>query len=559
MRNKVLLDWWLSGGSSFSAEMQAVIAKANSDGAVKPTTAVLQAYDTYLITPLKNSVTLPWSGWISLHQQGLGSIEFGSINLVNPATKQHTFPVQPTFQQPQDASGPFGIKSNVGNGYVNTHLVMNEFAGAELTRTTGAHVSESSTVADARSLYGSRGQAATSNTSLIVNPLISGAAGQRFRYAATDNFTNTNHKGWYVMTYNGTQNVIYKDGVKDLQVATPTAPDLANDILWLARNQSTTGTVSPTNFYTGAFSDVFFAYNGQWTDAMELEFRTIYNNFLTKVVEAFFFSLNPGVTIASLGGGQSNWQGHAETNRLFLTPYTSLSPVRNMIFYKPNRTSTDNGSWDQLNLGVNNNIYSVDVNNTGMEYSLGPLIAARTGKKMWWIKCGQDGTSLHTDWNEATPGSLFTVMTQYYFDVALPRLINNLPPGETIKFIMQWDQGEEDADAVNAPLYKGRLETFMSAWRAYNPLFATAPLFLYSITPTNAFRIIINTALAEYASENQNTYYIDGTDMPAKQDLTVEQKGGQTPTSADDGHESYLVHKVKGERTYDKLVEIGYI
>lgn len=265
---KAILYHFLSG-PSYGADVSAYVAKLNEDGVTKPSGTVLAAMDVLMQT-LRAAFPTELD---TINIYGFGSVEAGKYNLVNVETYEHTFPAgSPTFLEGS------GIKSNLTT-YVDTEYAVNEFAGVETMLTTVLYVSESSIVFGTPAVFGCRGTVASSNSGTDLQTLTTSATGARRGYGAQDSFSNTNHKGLYILTYNGTSAVIYKDydgiggGIKDSQVVTPTAPDVSSDMHFLARNISTADGNTPTLHYP-YYSVLLLRLRKQFTDG---DAATIYN------------------------------------------------------------------------------------------------------------------------------------------------------------------------------------------------------------------------------------------------------------------------------------------
>ena len=268
--------------------------------------------------------------------------------------------------------------------------------------------------------------------------------------------------------------------------------------------------------------------------------------------------------------GQSNSAGRAETERLTALTSYSATPAGVKIYYKTARTSPDNGSWQDVSAGVNNfepeNILA-GLDCFASEVIAGKLLFDRLGNNpIYWNKCALGGTSLKqgltsTDWSELTAGELFQIATQYYHTVAYAKLVA-LHPTKTIKTIILWYQGESDANnGTAASEYYANFVNFVAALRAYDPVFANAPLIITKLKYfIDANEATVNAAFDTFAGGNPNTYLIDISDQPRKQDLDAGVKATYPPsTGSDDQHSSYLAQIARGEMIFDKLVEIGYI
>lgn len=261
----------------------------------------------------------------------------------------------------------------------------------------------------------------------------------------------------------------------------------------------------------------------------------------------------------NLGLGQSNDEGQAEAARLvLLTTFTNRTPPLCFIYPKTTRTSADDGSWQALNVGTNTKGPEAGAQDTfADETVLAQLIAAKIKQPVHWIKTSRGGSGL--DASFATPNwavsssTLFLQATQYYWTVAKTKYLTAFPAAH-IKVILHWHQGETDTTTPTGRTnYGANLVTEFTALRAYDPLFATAPLY---ITGLNFFRdaneATINAANLSYVGSHANTYYIDISDTERKMDLTIGQKGGLSPTTSggDDNHNAYTGQFEKAQRKY---------
>lgn len=266
------------GVAGYIAQLAAALATARGEGLTLPSAAELTAYDESL-RYLDSVGLLDRAKTYNVY--GFGSTQFGTINIANSLTYRHTSPAIETIVFTPGS----GVKSDLtANSYLNTRYKVNEYAGIETDITVIIYVSESSTnlVANANA-FGSRGQVASSLTQHRIAPLATVSTGARAGYGAADNFANADHKGLYILTYNGTQSVLYKDwdgtnGVKDVQALTPTAPDLANDELLLGRNSSAvSGGLIASDLYDKNVT--LLARFNAFTDADAINFKTAWDLF----------------------------------------------------------------------------------------------------------------------------------------------------------------------------------------------------------------------------------------------------------------------------------------
>ncbi len=281
--NPALISYYYSGsgGETYSSELQAWIDKLDSLGYTKPNATFLNALDVLLATSLETGTVLSRMKTGNIY--GFGSIEAGTVNIKDPNSYQHTLVNSPTF-----LAGS-GVKSNSTTSYINTKYKVNEYAGIETDVTVCINITESSTdISASRQVFGARSQAASSSTPHRLSPLLTSSTGQRNGYGANDNFTNADHQGRYILTYNGTQSVLYKNydglggGIKDTQIVTPVTPDLSNDELFLAQNTSgTSGGLTAAGFYD-KYTMWLFRFN-RFSDADATAWKTAGDTFLTSV------------------------------------------------------------------------------------------------------------------------------------------------------------------------------------------------------------------------------------------------------------------------------------
>lgn len=234
--------------------------------------------NTYGVTMPESSILAGWNSFIhDLKEEGLwsrvtlgyllnsGGVQAGRLNIKDPLTYRSTIVNSPTFTEGD------GTKSD-GSGYINPGLAANAITPTNFTAIV--YVKESSTTSLSQDVFGARTN--TDFTLLKFQPK-TGATGSFSSGFASNGFTNANHQGLYVMTYQTNRPVMFKDGTKTLgSVETPSSPNIGAHLLLLARNISTTSTPNGSGFYTQNVGAAFFA--DAFTDADELSFRTIFNN-----------------------------------------------------------------------------------------------------------------------------------------------------------------------------------------------------------------------------------------------------------------------------------------
>lgn len=196
------------------------------------------------------------------------------INLKNPATYLLTEGGTVAFDEGA------GIRSDGTASYYNQPFKSDEYSGIQTDLTMIQYIVEDNATARTALSHGMRSNLANTR-SFAMYPYYSAGLGYKTHGSASFEATTTsNHKGLYTITYDGTNVVWYKDGVKDSDAATPDVPNLSINRLILSTNGgATTGAVTPVSFYTHAVTADFLF--DRFTDADELAFRT---NFTTNIV-----------------------------------------------------------------------------------------------------------------------------------------------------------------------------------------------------------------------------------------------------------------------------------
>lgn len=270
--------------------------------------------------------------------------------------------------------------------------------------------------------------------------------------------------------------------------------------------------------------------------------------------------------------GQSNSAGNAELNRLLgLTSYVA-NQTGSKIYYKATLDNSDNGNWRKMVLGTNNGELAIEAttNLFGVEGALGKILLDNKNIPFYVSKTGRGGSSLaqvvgnYNDWDPSSGATdMYDVATDGYDLPALADIVAEYP-NKTIKPVLMWHQGETDKDVpASLSAYAANFAAYVTAWRAENALFATAPLIITKLKyDLDANETTINAIFDAYAGSNPNVYVIDpGSQVtyPRKIDLPAEIKAAYPPTGTDDNHNSYEFQIKKAELVYAKLVEIGYI
>lgn len=263
------IDWWWRGGASYNSYYQAWLTQIIADGGTEPSASVKTAQNALIRD-------LDAAGFMTRMKFGYflhcGDTTTGRRNIVNPATYRTTLVGTLTFSEGN------GTKSNGTDGAINTTYPVNAYAGIETDLTTAFYVSESSAAGNGR-VYGSRAENAGA-VILDMSPCVGGSTGQRSHYGgAVSNFSSANHKALYIHTHDGTNDVVYRGGVKDADALTPTAPTISSPIALLARNVNGVGGFGVTSFYT-LYLSYFFAFN-RFSDSDESTLRGILTTYNT--------------------------------------------------------------------------------------------------------------------------------------------------------------------------------------------------------------------------------------------------------------------------------------
>lgn len=325
--------------------------------------------------------------------------------------------------------------------------------------------------------------------------------------------------------------------------------------------------VGPNNLYLGTLNNNGAAFNITTAISIfDFAITPLLNTNQATDVTNYFLTVYIG-----LGLGQSNDEGQAEVQRmLILSPYTTRTPEGCFVYPKLTRTVTDDGTWQALNAGTNNRgpdiIGSMSSDSFGDETPMMVETHRITGGICLWIKTSRGGSRLEPDgaaldWAVST-NELYLQATQYWWTVAKNKFLTAFP-ATILKPHINWHQGENDAiDATSRTNYPANILTFFTALRAYDPLLATAPLFITLLHFwDDANEAVINAALTGYAATDVNSYLINISDTPRKMDLTVPQKGGivATTNGGDDNHTSWMGQIAKSARKISKLRQIGYL
>jgi hypothetical protein len=261
-----------------------------------------------------------------------------------------------------------------------------------------------------------------------------------------------------------------------------------------------------------------------------------------------------------LSVGQSNEAAQAESSRLALTEYPH-QPDRVLYYWKPTSqiSASDDGNWEPAYAGVNTKQQGVG-NAFGGHLILATKLSVLLNSNVYVMDVARGSTKLiqnaegNPDWSPASSGEMFTAATEYYFDVAVPK-IQALEPGKDLLFIKSITLGESEALDGQTSGYLTRLNAFDVALSAHDPLLADAPWLMHTLNhEQSANEAIINQAYADFVAANPTrAYLIDMIGQKRKVDLTVGEKGGfaTTVNGGDDNHMSYLGMVYKGVQGFN--------
>jgi hypothetical protein len=262
-----------------------------------------------------------------------------------------------------------------------------------------------------------------------------------------------------------------------------------------------------------------------------------------------------------LSWGQSNEIGRAEFDRyLELTPYP-FDPTVQRVYVKTDYTSTDNGDFTALQVGSpHTREYDLTSFRTYGAYVTAAIkLEAILNKPVYIIPTADGGTIMNNggayrSWHPSITNECFDVAMDNYYQVAIDK-IQLASPGKLIKVFIVVTEGETDAiqGRTQAEFYND-IVSVVSAMRAYEYL-QFAPLIVCKINyMQTAAEDVINAAWQQYADANPDLVRIVTTsDLTRKVDLTTTQKGGISPTAADDEHLSYLAQNTKGLRVAEAI------
>lgn len=261
--------------------------------------------------------------------------------------------------------------------------------------------------------------------------------------------------------------------------------------------------------------------------------------------------------------GQSNAIGRGEADRYNqLTPWAT-TPQKVKIFYKPDYTATDNGTWNDLIVGT---ILTVEPDLSSFRVLGGYVtaaikLAAILNRNVYIIPCGDGGTIMNNggafrSWHPSISAECYEVAHSRYLSPALTKLRTDFP-GRQILIFRLAHEGETDAgEGRTQSEFFTDIGTYETSARAFTGILDNAPFIITKISyMRDAAEDVINLAWQQFADADPNRVkIIDISDLDRKVDLTTAEKGGFSPsTGADDEHQSYLAQIEKGFRIAEAI------
>ena len=262
--------------SALDDDYQAYINKLVSLGYGLPPIAI-QLAQNKLVVDLKAASL--WTRMKTGYFFHTGSKDTCRVNLKNPNTYALT-PAGVTAVVPIQIQG-VGMRSSGGVHY-DQPFKSNEYSGIETDLTVIQYMPFepfASIYAENSYSHGMDVTAAGATDNYIgLIPFHSASQGFRGHGGAAQTFVNTTHQGLYVHTHDGTNSVVYKDGVKTSTALTPSTPDNSIDRFIMSTNND--GTASTPKYNRLIAAD--FLYD-RFNDADEASFRSIWTTFINSI------------------------------------------------------------------------------------------------------------------------------------------------------------------------------------------------------------------------------------------------------------------------------------
>jgi hypothetical protein len=221
--------------------------------------------------------------------------------------------------------------------------------------------------------------------------------------------------------------------------------------------------------------------------------------------------------------GQSNEGGYNDDS----ANATITSESNGYIFYKPDWTSTNNGTWQTpIATGVNNAQYTRigTYNDIGIELKLANLMYAYNGLKHRFIKLTYGGAEItkmvgETDLNPDSVGEYFDIATSYTYKNAIEQLAGS---GKVVVKAITFHQGEAEgaiSEAVANAYYtvgtvdfNNPLPYFFQELRLFHKTLATAKIVITRVyTTSGGYPYTSNVAARQlaYTTANPSIAFID--------------------------------------------------
>lgn len=212
--------------------------------------------------------------------------------------------------------------------------------------------------------------------------------------------------------------------------------------------------------------------------------------------------------------GQSNCRGSALDSN---ASAGELDATNTLLMWN------DTTIYENLDVGTNNN------SNTGTHgRELGLSLLHNSTDPLYMLKYGSSGTDMLA---HLPGGSEYDV---YYTQIKAG--INNLINAGKRPFVfLTFHQGEADGDAIDAPLYADRLDTWVTQWRAN--LGANLPIIVTEIKESLATSYMVNDAFAAKAASDPLFWVISAKDL----------------ASIDGVHFTYASQKTIAQRQFDLM------
>lgn len=222
--------------------------------------------------------------------------------------------------------------------------------------------------------------------------------------------------------------------------------------------------------------------------------------------------------------GQSNEGGHNDDS----VSATITSTTDGSIFYKPDWTSTNNGTWQSpIATGVNNAQYTrIDglFNDIGMELKLANLLKNYNGLHHYFIKLTYGGAEIRkeatqTDLNPDSVNEYYEIATDFTFLNAIEQLAGL---GKVRVKAITFHQGEAEAanetwaneyyNASNPIDFANPLPYIFQELRGYHPLLNNVKVVITKVYTTSGSYPYISTIATHqtnYANSKSDVYLVD--------------------------------------------------